>query len=302
MAMSPEISGLGMGLGVAGNIAGSLIQANAARAAAAAQREAIARGIAESNKYYDRGVAGFDPYAKAGGAAVGQLPGMIAGMEQPEYGYQQKEFDFKGHQDPGAEYALQEAAKALNASSIAKGAMGGGALKAMATEQNNLAQTAYRGAWDRWLDESKLKQGQAENAYARDYGWQNNQIEKTAGLASMGQQAAGSQATLLGAQAAGQVAPYTNMGGASAAGTLGAANATGAGINGTLGALGAGMGSLWQNWNLQNADKSVPPTPWTGGSGEGTNLAGVVGTGNTAGNADYGRPLKRYESNDWMVG
>lgn len=305
MALPVGLSLLGTGLDVAGNVIGAQIQASAAERAAEEQRQAISQGIASGNKYYGQGVAELQPYNAAGATAASQLPGMISGMQQPGFNYQQQDFNFQGHQDPGAEYALQEAAKALNASSIAHGAMGGGAQKAMATEQNNLAQTNYKSAWDRWLDESNLKNTQANQGYQRNFDWQNNRINQTAGLANMGEKSASTQSMLLGDQARNQFAPYESMGSSSAAGTLGYGNAMGKGLNGTLSALGTGLGSAWNNYQLDNADKSrsAPPNPWAGGGPTGSeiNLAGVVGTDNTAGDADYGRQ-KYYDANQRMLG
>lgn len=253
------------GIGTVGNLASSAIQSSAARRAAADQEALIREGLASANGIYDQAAAGFDPYASAGASAVGQLPGMVAGLSKPEFGYKQSDFNYDAYKDPGVEVALRSAAQALNASSIAKGAMGGGAMKAMATEQSNLAQTGYKNAWERWLGESQMRQGQAESGYKRDFDWQNNRIDKTAGLANMGQTAATARAGVLGNKAAAQYQPFAEMGGARGAGTVGAANALTNGIGGLvdtassyLGRASAPRTTVWnpETWTVPTAPSS----------------------------------------------
>lgn len=254
------------GIGAVGNVASSMIQASAARRAAAEQEALIREGLAKANGMYDEAAGQFDPYTSAGSSAVGKLSGLVDGMERPEFSYKQGDFSYDAYKDPGVEVALREAAKALNASSIAKGAMGGGALKAMATEQANIGLTGYKSAWERFLDESKMRQGQAESAYARDFDWQNNRIDKTAGIASMGQSAANSKASILGNKAQAQFQPFADMGSARGAGAVGAGNAIANGIAGVVdhgaAALGRSSAPTTAVWNPETW--TVPSAPARG--------------------------------------
>jgi hypothetical protein len=221
-------------IGAVGNLASSAIQASASRRAAAQQEAAIREGLNKANGIYDEAAGQYDPYTAAGANAASSLPGMVSGMKQPGFDYKQSDFNYDAYKDPGVEVALRSAAQSLNASSLAKGATGGGAMKAMATEQANIAQGGYKNAWERWLGESQMRQGQAESGYTRDADWQNGQFDKTAGIATMGASAASSKAGVLSSKANAQFAPFSEMGGARGAGTVGSANALTNGIGGLV--------------------------------------------------------------------
>lgn len=255
------------GVGATASLASSAIQSSAARRAAAQQEALIREGLAKANGIYDQAASSFDPYTAAGSAAAGNLPGMVAGMKQPGFDYKQSDFNFDAYKDPGVDVALREAAKALNASSIAKGAQGGGALKAMAVEQANIAQGGYKNAWERWLGESQMRQGQAESAYKHDTDWIDSTFDKTAGIAKMGAGAAQGRASVLGSKAAAQYSPFAEMGGARGAGTVGAANALTNGIGGAVDNAATYMGRSSTPgtavWNPR--DWTVPAAPAAGG-------------------------------------
>lgn len=255
------------GIGAAGSLASSAIQSSAARRAAAQQEALIREGLAKASGIYDDAAGSFDPYTAAGSTAAGNLPGMVAGMKQPGFDYKQGDFNYDAYKDPGVDVALREAAKALNASSLSKGAMGGGALKAMAVEQSNIAQGGYKNAWERWLGESQMRQGQAESAYKRDTDWMDSMFDKTAGIAKMGAEAAQGRANVLSNKAQAQYAPFADMGGARGAGTMGAANALTNGIGGAVDNAATYMGrsstpgtAVWNpsTWTVPSAPESRP--------------------------------------------
>lgn len=275
---------LGAGIGAIGNIAAASIQANAARDAAEQQEALIAQGLQKANGYYGQAASAFNPYTTAGASAASSLPGMVAGLKQPGFDYTQTPFSFDANSDPGAQYAMNEAAKALNASSIASGAMGGGAQKAMATEMTNLGQTNYQNAYQRWLQNSQMGFGQAEAAYNRNLGFQKDKIAATQGVAQMGETGAQGQANILNNQAQAQFAPYAEMGGSAAAGTLGSANSLANGIGGVVGNVANYLGRAStpqtpaQTWN---------PSAWTVPSAPASNPYASLGAGLSSNNGGF---------------
>ena len=141
----------GLTSGISGMIGGS-----AASRAAAQQRAALQQGIDFSQGMYDKSVASFQPYQQAGTQALGQYQGMLEGQQQPEFGYQQQEFQFDRWKDPSVANAIQEANKALEASAMAKGGMGGGLAKSLQANTANIANQGYSSAFDRWQKNGQM--------------------------------------------------------------------------------------------------------------------------------------------------
>jgi hypothetical protein len=155
------------------------------------------------------------PYLQAGGGAAQSLAELMA-----PGGALTKQFTAQDMQtlDPGYQFRMDQASKALQASAAARGgALGGGALQSLANLNQNLASSEMQNAFNRF-------QAQQQDRYQRLYG-----------LAGMGQQAAGtSGANLLNA--------------AQQAGNWGVNAAQQAGNWGVNAAQQAG------NWGLQGAE------------------------------------------------
>lgn len=246
-AAAPGIGTLmGAGIGALGSLAGGIISGNAAEAAAAKQAEAMREALAFQKERYAEAQGNLDPYINTGTKALGDYAGLVQGMTQPEYGYKQEGFDFNVNQDPGAQYAMQQAQQAINASSIARGAVGGGAVKSMNTAIQDKGNEAFQGSYNRWLDKSKLLQGQADNAYQRANDFQLNKIKATGAVAGSGQEAANTLAGV-GTNAGTQVGnTLGELGSARAGGTMGMGNALAQGVTGLASGIGSGMASQSQ--------------------------------------------------------
>lgn len=243
---------IGAGLGALGSIAGGLISANAADEASARQAAALEAALAFQKQRYGEAQQNLNPFIQSGTQALGDYSNLVKGMTQPGYTYQQDPFSFDVNADPGAAYAMQQAQQAINASSIARGAVGGGAVKAMNTAIQDKGLEAFGGAYQRWLERSKLLQGQADNAYNRANEFQLNKIKATGGLAGAGQEAANTLANT-GTQASTNVGnTLGSLGSARAGGAVGAGNALASGISGLASGLGAGAVQL-QDRNDTNA-------------------------------------------------
>ena len=218
---------------------------DASQQAADEQRAALA----ESQRQFAQTQQNLAPFLQAGQQRVGGL-GAIADQAQPGFNYQQQPFSFDKFSDPGAQYLMQQATQAINASALAKGGMGGGLAKSIATENGNIANTAYQGAFDRWLKSSAQGYGQAQGQYDRNMSFQQNKFGQNAQIAGMGQNAAaglgglGMQQSELGAGL------HQGIGGALAAGTMGSTNALTQGLQGAGGAL--------ANYLSQGSNSRIP--------------------------------------------
>lgn len=245
--------GLGIGSNLLQGIMGAKAADKAASQAAQAQREALAL----SGRMYDETNQRLAPWVQTGQQANQRLAGLVSGMQQPGFDYQQKDFNFNVHQDPGAAYTMAEAVKALNASSLAKGGMGGGALKALNEMTQGIAQQNYQGAWNRYMDESKMRYGQASDKYGRAREFQQGQIGNEMGLANAGRESAMGLGNFGQAQGQFGAGLLSGIGQNQAAGTLGANNALWSGISGATSKMGGMFDSIWGD---NKADLNIPPS------------------------------------------
>lgn len=232
---------IGAGIGALGSLAGGIIGAKAADAASARQARALEAALAFQRQRYAEAQTNLNPYINTGTQALGDYAGLVQGMAQPEYTYQQKPFEFSIGSDPGAQYAMQQAAQAINASSIARGAVGGGAAKSLQSAIQNKARESFGQGFDRWKSESEMRRTQADNAYNRANQYQLDRIKATGAVAGAGQSAAENLAGT-GTHASTNIGnTLGSLGSAQAAGAAGYGNALAQGISGLASGLGSGI-------------------------------------------------------------
>lgn len=252
MPVDPLTGGIMTGLGVGANLLQGWMGSNAAEKAAQQQAEAQRAALAFSQQVYDESKDRFAPYLGAGAEGLGRLEGLVSGMQAPQFDYQQPEFQFDKYKDPNAQYLIDQAMKAINSSAVAKGGLGGGAVSAINSTAGNLGNQAFQGSFQRHMDLSKMKYGQAADQYARQREFQNAQIGANQGLAGMG---VGAANTLGGmGQAQGQYGANM-MQGIGASQAMGTANSAGSmmqGIGGAWNELGGGLGKIFGlDWGNQ---------------------------------------------------
>lgn len=233
---------------------------SAAKRAARDQARAIQQGIDFQRGVYSDAQGNFNPYIQSGQQNLGTYQNMLDTAQQPTLNYQQQAFDFNKYKDPSAEYAMQQSAKAMEASALAKGATGGGFAKALQQNQNNLANQAYQNAYDRWSKTSAMMYGQAKDQYDRDYAYQQNRLGRYGNLATQGLQAAQGLGSIGSGAAQNMGSLYSGLGSAQAAGTLGASNALSSGLTGLMGGLASGLGSYYG----YGSGMMNPYTTWQG--------------------------------------
>ena len=207
-----------------GNIFGGITQANAAERAARAQEQAAREALAFTKQVYGETKQNVDPFIQAGQRGLTGYEEAIQNFTKPTFDYTRKNFDLTSWKDPGYDFRLSEAQKAIEASTAAKGmSLGSGVLKSLQTRGQDMASQEYQNAYDRYLKDEAMKYGQASDAYGRDLGFQQTNIGN---LGNLSQQGLGAAGTLggFGQQTSQQVGQQIgNIGEAQAYGELGPA-------------------------------------------------------------------------------
>lgn len=239
--MIPLIVGA-MAASAAAGIASSVIGADASRDAAAAAAAQEQKALDFQNKTWQTTQQNEQPYLEAGKQGLAGYQSQINSATKPVYDYKIPDFNFSTYEDPSAEYRMAQAAKAINNSSISKGLSGGGAIKALAAKQQEMAGTAYSDAWNRYLQNTQQHYKQANDTYDRDLNWQNTQLGRQKDLMSQGATVASGLGSL-GATTGEQIGlTYGNIGASNASGIAGAGNAINQGISTVTNGLTKGLG------------------------------------------------------------
>lgn len=178
-----------------GQIAGNYIAGKSAEKAAQIQADSANRAIALQSQIYGETKDAYKPFVEAGSRGLTGFEDAIQNYNQPTLGYTQKEFNLSNWQDPGYDFRLAQAKKAIDASTAAKGmTLGSGALKSLQTRSQDMASQEYANSYDRWLKDSNLKYGQASDQYNRDIGFENQNISNFGNLSKVGSDALGNLA------------------------------------------------------------------------------------------------------------
>lgn len=202
-----------MALPILGAIAGGLFSAIGASSAAKAQSRAADKQIEVQKEMYDQTRTDLEPFRTAGVSALDQYSAELA---QGPNAFQNFLGEFTA--DPGYQFRLSEAQKAIDAAQNARGGFFSGAtLDAQQSRAQDMASQEY---------------GNFYNRRANEYA---NWLNPMAGMVQMGQNAAAQQATAGSNYAAGVSNALANKGDAQAAGTIGFGNAINNGITNALG-------------------------------------------------------------------
>lgn len=246
----------------ASSLVGSYLSAEGAKDAARMQAAQEQKALDFQKETWAKTQENMSPYLEAGKRGLTGYESAISGATQPEFTYKLPEFSFSTYEDPGANYQMAQATKALNNSSLARGLGGGGALKAIMAKNQEMAGTAYQNAFNRYLEKNKQDYGFASDAYKRNLEYQNLGIDRQKALMSQGATMASGLGTL-GAETSKTVgSTYGNLGSANAAGALGSSNAWTQGLAGATNALGRGIGAYYGQTNPYSTGASTG-TPWT---------------------------------------
>jgi len=201
------------GVGLVGGYFQSQAQADAARAQAAQQREALAAAQKAADEGYVDISQLYNPYVMAGNKAFQEYGERDFSYAPEQFQYDQTLGDFL---DPSMQFQIDQAMQAIQGSAAAGGSLGSGAtLKAMQDRGQQIASTGYGQAQDRMMQDKNFAYNQFlnnANAKRQQLAAQENQLLNIANTGFQGtQQQAGSRAKLAGstadfAQQAGNIA------------------------------------------------------------------------------------------------
>lgn len=261
------------GIAAAGAIGGGIASAVGSSNAANAQKDSAEKAMdlqreiyAQQQRNYEQGREDMRPWLEAGRGTLGEL------MAQMQGGYFDRQFDASQlANDPGFQFRMQQGQQALERSASARGLLNsGGALKSLQRYSQGLASDEFQNAWGRNQEENR------------------GRFNRMAGIAGVGQQAAGTMGNM-GAQNSAQMGQFANsmsglygaQGNASAAQHMGTANAVSGGFN-TLGSLAmmgmGGYGGMGGGWG---GGMDIPQQSGMGGAMGGGGM--VSGSGSGAG-------------------
>lgn len=239
------------GIGAAGSIGSSLINANATSNAASEQEQQAQNALNFQNKVFDTNQTNIQPYLGAGSGSIAQL---MAGIQNGTFGSNPSfvaPTAQQAEQTPGYQFNLQQGLKSVDEGAAARGGLQtGGTLKAEQNYGAGLASNTYQQTYTNAL-----------NSYQENLANQQQQFSQLFQPAQLGENAAvgaGSEANT----SAGNVGQLlTGIGNSQAAGTIGTANAITGGINGVANSATNG---LLYNQLLNPSGGGTPTGPTTG--------------------------------------
>jgi hypothetical protein len=205
-SFSNGLSAAGGGISGAGDWIGGgwndITGKSAARDAARAQMGAAQTASNTQMQMFNQNQQNLQPYMDAGAANVGRLGDLVnSGDYAASYGgpsYTDPGFHFSGADvtsDPGYQFRMDQANKALSRSAAARGgALGGGQLRALTDLNSNLASQEYGNAYARnrgsYQADRAFGYGQSMDQRNEFYQNQGNRFNRLSGLVDRGQQAA----------------------------------------------------------------------------------------------------------------
>lgn len=209
-----------MPIGAIAGIAGGLLQANSAKKAANAQTNAANQDRAFQERIYNEGIQRVDPFYQAGlqGNQAYLFENGLAARPQGYTGFEES---------PGQRYMRQQGLDAIQASAAAQGGLFS-------------AET---------MDDLGRQNSDYANTYREQY------LNRLAGIADTGLQAASMQGTTGANAAAGMSNAFGAIGNAQSAGAIGRSNAITGGIENALAGFNYQRGIAAQNGGINGNGK-----------------------------------------------
>jgi hypothetical protein len=242
--MDPVVTPLVIGAlaqGVGGLIS-SKMGSDAARDAARAQANAARQSLDFQKGVYNKASEGFQPYIQAG-QEIG-LPGYTKAVQeftQPTYNFTPKDFSLSNWKDPGYDFRIGEAERAINAAMGSKGmTLGSGALKSLQTRGQDMASQEFQNSYQRYLADQARQQTLGNEDYARAMGFQTQNLGNYGNLMGVGRQSVANLAGVGGTQGEQIALSNAAIGDANAQGILGQSNQWQTLVNN----LGKGVGDI----------------------------------------------------------
>ena len=208
-----------------GGLASSIIGGSAADKAARAQARAAQEALDFQKGVYNTATGQFEPYIAAGEQGLKGFTEKVAGFKQPEFNFQKQAFDINNWKDPGYDFRLGEAQKAIEASTAKKGmTLASGALKSLQTRGQDMASQEYEKAYDRYGKERAFDYTTESDKYTRNLGFSKDELSNLFNQTNIGRESVGNLAEIGGTQGAQIAQSLTDKANAQAQGIVGQAS------------------------------------------------------------------------------
>jgi hypothetical protein len=159
----------------------------------------VGKGMEAYNNYANQGTstlnagkeganAAFNPYTSAGATANGSQLSAIQNRQQATNPAltNTSPSGVADYLNPSAAYSQNQAMKQAQAAGVAGGAMGGGMLKALSNNANQMAQTNYNNAYSQMLGTNDQNFNQQQQQYTNNNNFQQQQIGNYGDVANRG--------------------------------------------------------------------------------------------------------------------
>ena len=175
----------------AGGIIGGIGATNSVQKGKQQYIEKSNQGIDTLNQGKAASTAAYSPYTQMGATAAGNWQNSVNNRQQAQTAQVQNTTP-TGTQawlDPSANYSTDQANRAMQASAIAKGGVGGGMARALSNNANKMAMTNWNNAANQQLTANNQNFNQANTNYLNNTNYQQQQIENQANMTNIGLQA-----------------------------------------------------------------------------------------------------------------
>ncbi len=207
---------IGGGLSALGSLFGGFGASNSANKARQAFNEQAQNGINVLQQGKTAANAAFNPYASAGDVASQNELAAVQNRQQA----QTATYDpvtaagAKEWLDPSVNYQIDQSNRAIQASALAKGGVGGGLARALSNNAQKYAQTYWTQAQQNQLAAKNQNFNQQDVNYQRNNQYQQDQINNYGNIATRGLTATGANQTLQSAYNKDINSNYIDMGNA----------------------------------------------------------------------------------------
>ncbi len=202
----------------------------AARNAARTQAEAMQYGIDIQNQQFQQSRQDMMPWLEQGKASLGRLSDLMGQgyFDMPNRDLEGPDFQFNMQMDPGYQFRMDQATKALNRRNAARGnRLSMGSLADMTDYIGNQASNEFGNAYNRQYGQYNDQYNRRLNNYQRQAANLSDQFSRLSGMSGMGQNQASSLASLGQGYASNMGNLYGQKGAAQAGGILAQAQPTG---------------------------------------------------------------------------
>lgn len=179
----------------AGGLIGGIGQYNDTQRGMNAYKNLANQGVSTMQGGKKASDAAYSPYTQAGQTGVqGQTAATQNYLNAVGTGPQANQYKTtaqgtQAYLDPSANYSTDQANRAMQASALAKGGVGGGLGRALSNNANKMAMTNYNNAFQQQLGANQQNFGQANQQFQNNMAAQNQNIANYTNLTNTGLQA-----------------------------------------------------------------------------------------------------------------